>query len=129
MKVGAAWYWINISFNKLYKILSIIDLCEFHEGNSIFDSDGITITAVQLHDAKTKEECALIVHNEKPNATGVIWIPNNHCTAAFGNDMHYDIMDWRDGRWACLFPGISRYVHLNPTLYCLILEFNDVFLN
>ena len=65
-----------------------------------------------LDDANTKEECALSVRSEEPDATGAYWNRDTSCYATFGNGLEPSVGK-RSGGWACIFKGIAFYVHLN----------------
>lgn len=59
----------------------------------------------KLDDYDIKEQCAIMVKNEFPNATGVIWRDSsNFCAAAYGNNLYY-YGDNFNGYYSCLFEG------------------------
>ena len=82
----------------------ISELCEFkEEGGSIFGQYNNTGSTTN-----TKEECALKVRGEFPNATGVSWYEDGgSCYAQFGNWL-VDVYS-KSGRHTCLFHGIRYY--------------------
>ena len=77
------------------------ELCEFKkEGGAIFGQCNNMESTTN-----TKEECALKVRGQFPDATGVSWYEDDgSCYAQFGNWL----ADGATGRQGCLFHGI-RY--------------------
>ena len=79
---------------------SFTEICEFQKDYTIWGHrKDLTYTT-------TKQECAINVHEEYPDATGAGWFSDYTCEAYFGNKLSTD-----EGYelWSCLFKG-KKYI-------------------
>jgi len=99
--VGAQITDISQIHNKGSIGYQVDEICSFKENYIIYGDHE------KLDSTDTKEACAVAVHSQYPNATGVTWYgdSSHYCYARFGNSLEYHEDDFYS-RWSCTMNGI-----------------------